>query len=65
MLFVRIYALHIKMVSLITDIRNLCFKRPANIIISSPSRSGKTELVKRLIEYSVDLFDILPHRVVL
>ena len=64
MLFVRIYALHIKMVSLITDIHNLFFKRPANIFISSPSGSGRTEFLKTLIEYRVDLFDVLPHRVV-
>ena len=43
MLFVRIYALHINMVSLMTDIRNLFFKRPANIFISNPSGSGRTE----------------------
>ena len=36
------------------------FKHPSNIFISGPSGLGKTEFVKMMIEFKVDLFDILP-----
>ena len=42
------------------DIGSLFFKHPSNIFISGPSRSGKTEFVKKMIEFKEDLFDILP-----
>ena len=46
------------------DIGSLFFKHPANIFISGPRESGKTEFVKKMIEYREDLFDILPQQVV-
>ena len=42
------------------DISSLFFKHPSNIFISGPGGSGKTECVKKMIEYREDLFDILP-----
>ena len=46
------------------DIGSLFFKHPSNIFISGPSGSGRTEFVKMMIEFKVDLFDILPQRIV-
>ena len=46
------------------DIGSLIFKHPSNNFISGPSGSGKTEFVKMMIEFKVDLFDILPQRIV-
>ena len=44
------------------DIGSLFIKHTANIFISGPCRSGKTEFVKKRIEYKEDLFDIKPQR---
>ena len=38
------------------DIGSLFFKHPSNIFISG--RSGKTEFVKKIIEFKEDLFDV-------
>ena len=46
------------------DIGSLFFKHPSNIFISGQSGSGKTEFVKKMIEFKVDVFDILPQRIV-
>ena len=46
------------------DIGSLFFKHPSNIFISGPSGLGKTEFVKKMIEFKEDLFDILPQRIV-
>ena len=46
------------------DISSLFFKHPSNIFISGPSGPGKTELVKKMIEYREDLFHILPLHIV-
>ena len=46
------------------DIGSLFFKHTANIFISAPSGSGKTEFVKKMIEHKEDLFDIQPQQIV-
>ena len=46
------------------DIGSLFFKHPSNNFISGPSGLGKTEFVKKMIEFKEDLFDILPQRIV-
>ena len=46
------------------DIGSLFFKHPSNIFISGPCGLGKTEFVKKMIEFKEDLFDILPQRIV-
>ena len=46
------------------DIGSLFFKHPSNIFISGPIGSGKTEFVKKMIEFKENLFDILPQRIV-
>lgn len=52
------------MATVLTDLRGLLFKHPANIFISGPSGSGKTEFVKKLIEYKELVFDIPPQQIV-
>ena len=42
----------------------LLFKHPSNIFISGASGSGKTEIVKKMIEYREDMFDSLPLHIV-
>ena len=40
------------------------FKHPSDIFISGPSEWGKTEFVKKMIEFKEDLFDSLSQRIV-
>ena len=46
------------------EIDSLCFKHPANILISGPSGSGKTQFTKKLIEFKDDLFHPVPEQIV-
>ena len=46
------------------DIGSLFFKHPSKSFISGPSGLGKTEFVKKMIEFKEDLFDILPQHIV-
>ena len=46
------------------DANHLLFKHPANIFISGPGSSGKTQFVKKLIEFKDELFNIVPENIV-
>ena len=48
----------------VDEVESLCFKHPANILISGPGGSGKTQFTKKLIEYKHDLFNIVPEKIV-
>ena len=46
------------------DGNHLLFKHPANLFISGPSSSGKTQFVKKLIEFKDELFNIIPEKII-
>ena len=43
---------------------SLLFNHPCNFFICGPSNSGKTQFVKKMIEYKENIFDIIPQKIV-
>ena len=46
------------------NVQSILFQHPCNIFITGPGGCGKTEFVRKLIDYRKDLFNIVPERVV-